>query len=670
MKVQGRKWQLALLASIAQASTVQAHDGPQAHDAMVAVGSNHTLVVDANGTVWAWGDNSYGQLGDGTTTASYTPVRVDDISNVIAVAAGSNHSVALTSDGQVYTWGTNSNGELGNGTYEGSNSPVLVDDISGIAAIAAGSNHTLALSNGGAVYAWGYNGNGEVGDDTFSNQTSPAYVLSSASAIAAGSNHSVAIVDEMVYAWGYNSDGELGLDDSDNRGAPVLNENYSGFIAIAAGGWHTVALADNGTVWTWGYNGEGQLGNGSYDSQYTPVEADIGGVELLGAGYRHTLAISGSSLYGWGYNSNGELGNSDYSSTVTPVEIMGDVMAVGRGNYYAYRTVVVRNDGTVWASGDNENGEIGNGDTSYPYSFVQVVGAEGRGYLNLIHPVETYTVSTVAVKNGSIDDSRDVNAGETASFEVYPSDGYTINTVKGCNGYLDGTTYYTGEIYEDCTVSATFKLRYYTVTASVDGEGTITPATRSVRYNATTTFTVKANTGYAVDRVEGCDGTLSSNGRTYVTGKVTSDCEVVASFVSNEAFPPQAALPDMWKAPSGSSAAWYMTDDWASEGYYSLRSGEVGHSKKSQIQVRRNFQSGTVSFTVRVSSEEGYDGLVFSIDNVVKGVWSGEVGATTVSFPVKAYGYHTFLWSYIKDASDTNGEDAAWIDNVSLPYEQ
>jgi Regulator of chromosome condensation (RCC1) repeat/Carboxypeptidase regulatory-like domain len=128
--------------------------------------SNFTVFLKGDGTVWAWGSNSNGQLGNGTTTDSSTPVQVSGLSGVTAVAAGSAHAIALKGDGTVWAWGSNSNGQLGNGTTTDSSTPVQVSGLSGVTAVAAGSAYTIALKGDGTVWAWGSNSNGQLGNGT------------------------------------------------------------------------------------------------------------------------------------------------------------------------------------------------------------------------------------------------------------------------------------------------------------------------------------------------------------------------------------------------------------------------------------------------------------------------------------------------------------------------
>lgn len=149
----------------------------------IAAGYAHTAALKSDGTVWTWGNNRYGQLGDGTTIDRTTPIQVKGLTDVIAIAADSpsksvftGHTVALKSDGTVWTWGWNAGGQLGDGTTIGRTTPVQVKNLTDVVAIAAGQGHTVALKRDGTVWAWGYNGYGQLGDGTTTTRTTPVQV--------------------------------------------------------------------------------------------------------------------------------------------------------------------------------------------------------------------------------------------------------------------------------------------------------------------------------------------------------------------------------------------------------------------------------------------------------------------------------------------------------------
>ena len=240
----------------------------------ISAGSKFSLALKSDGTVWTWGNNEDGELGDGTTTNRHTPVQVASLSGVVAIAGGGLHSLAAKADGTVYTWGSNgSSGTLGDGTTTNRSTPVRVSDLSGVVAIAGGINHSLALKADGSVYAWGWGG--LTGDGTANTRYTPVHVsgLSGIVAIAGSGAHSLALKsDGTVYTWGDNDFGQIGNGSSIDAYAPVTVSSLSRVVAIAGGKVHSLAVKADGTVMGWGSNWAGELGNGTISNkQYIPV---------------------------------------------------------------------------------------------------------------------------------------------------------------------------------------------------------------------------------------------------------------------------------------------------------------------------------------------------------------------------------------------------------------
>ncbi len=315
----------------------------------IATGSSHSLAVCSDGTIAAWGQNNSGQLGNGTNISSGVPVAVDPSGvlagrRVVAVAAGSAFSLALCADGRVAAWGLNSSGQLGNGTTNSSSTPVLVDDSDVLAgrmvtAIAAGSLHTLALCADGGLVAWGNNSWGRLGNGSTIQSNTPvavdqAGILTGKQVvdIAAGAGHSMALCgDGTLAVWGVNSDGQLGTGTSIFSTVPIpvsTADALGGKIVtrIAAGGNHSLALSRDGEIFTWGNNGQLQLGAGGIGLSRIPIRVDAAGALLgrnivaIGAGSVHSFAhIDDGSIVTWGGNSSGQLGNNATGSSAVPV---------------------------------------------------------------------------------------------------------------------------------------------------------------------------------------------------------------------------------------------------------------------------------------------------------------------------------------------------------------
>ncbi|WP_068468395.1 PKD-like domain-containing protein [Candidatus Protochlamydia phocaeensis] len=349
----------------------------------IAGGGSYSLAVRSDGTVWMWGANTLGQLGNGTNTSSNLPVQVGGgtpLTDVIAIAGGYTQSLAVRSDGTVWAWGGNSNGQLGNGTNTDSNLPVQVGGgtpLTDVIAIAGGNEHSLALRSDGTVWAWGGNNLGQLGNGTNANSNLPLEVgggtpLTNVIAIAAGINYSLALQsDETVWAWGENTNGQLGNGTITNSNLPVQTVDLvgiEGLKAIASGSYHSLALRSDGTVWAWGFNGYGELGNGTNTDSSLPVQVG-GGVPLtnvvaIAAGREQSLALkSDGTVWAWGGNANGQLGNGTTTDSSVPVQVGGgtpltNVSAIEAGGNFS---LALKADGTAWAWGDNTFGQLGNG---------------------------------------------------------------------------------------------------------------------------------------------------------------------------------------------------------------------------------------------------------------------------------------------------------------------
>ena len=277
----------------------------------IASGSDYAMALLEDGRVVAWGENSDGQLGNGTTVASRRPVPVKGLRGPArAIAAGGQFSLALLEDGGVVAWGSNRHGALGNGGTESADGSVRVLGLDhGVVAFAAGPAHSLALLADGSVMAWGFNANGALGDGTTVNRHVPVPVpgLSRVRAVAPGSGHSLALLDDgSVVAWGWNQDGRLGMNtDCDIQLAPAVVSGLPGAVrALAAGGSHSLALVEDGTVYAWGSNLMGQLGDGTTSMTAQPPARVQGLTQRaisIAAGESDSLALlEDGSVVGWG----------------------------------------------------------------------------------------------------------------------------------------------------------------------------------------------------------------------------------------------------------------------------------------------------------------------------------------------------------------------------------
>ncbi len=218
----------------------------------MAAGGWQTFALKSNGTLWAWGSNFHGQLGDGTGTDAHAPVRIGKLNDWVSVAAGTQHTVAIKSNGTLWTWGYNWVGQLGDGTTTGRSLPGQVGSDHDWASIAAGESHTLAVKSNGTLWAWGLNDDGRLGDGTTDGRLSPVRVGTDSgwASVKAGMYHTVALkTDGSLWAWGQNGRGQLGDETTSEKHSPTRIGMANDWVFIAAGTRHSVGLkADAATV--------------------------------------------------------------------------------------------------------------------------------------------------------------------------------------------------------------------------------------------------------------------------------------------------------------------------------------------------------------------------------------------------------------------------------------
>ncbi len=331
----------------------------------VEAGDSHTVAIRTDGTLWVWGYNGNGQLGNGTLTSTNNPVQVGSATDWQSVAAGYSHTLGLKNNGTLWAWGYNNYGQLGIGTQITTNIPVRVGSDVDWQAVVAGNYHTLGLKSNGSLWAWGYNNYGQLGLGTQTATNIPVQVGSDLDwrMVTAGGQHTLAIkTDGTLWAWGYNSYGQLGNGTQTATNLPVQVGSDTDWRMAVAGAQHTLAIKTDGTLWAWGQNGYGQLGDGTTVNEFSPVQ--IGSAndwQSVAAGAQHTLAIkTDGTLWAWGYNYQGQLGDGTAVNKSSPVQIgsASDWQSVAAGTYY---TVAVKSDGTVWTWGQNGDGQLGDG---------------------------------------------------------------------------------------------------------------------------------------------------------------------------------------------------------------------------------------------------------------------------------------------------------------------
>jgi len=398
---------------------------------IISAGGNHSFALKADGSLWAWGHNWYGQLGDGSTRDASFPKLIGN--DFVSISAGWDKTVAIKSDGSLWIWGSNYYGNEYFNVQESSSTPIQLGN--GFTAISAGGVHSLALKANGSLWAWGL---GRLGNGTTTRSAIPIEIGSGFSAISAGYNHSLALkTDGSLWAWGDNLYGQLG----DGTTADSLTPKQIGtdFVAIAAGDSFSVALKADGGLWTWGKNAVGQLGDGTTKNSNTPIQIGSGFSAIAAQGLDCLALKPDGSLWTWGYSRTGYV-NGILKST-TPVQIGSDFSAITAGGSHS---LALKTDGSLWAWGSNSYGQLGDGSTTSTKTKIpqQVADNFNLGSIPANIPL---TLTVTKIGNGTVT-STGINCGTDCS-ESYTSGSTVTLGASAASGYRFAG--WTG----DCTVS-------------------------------------------------------------------------------------------------------------------------------------------------------------------------------------------------------------------------
>ncbi|NDI35183.1 S-layer homology domain-containing protein [Chengkuizengella sediminis] len=439
----------------------------------ISLGDNHTVALDSEGKVYTWGNNEFGQLGlgDGVGEEINRPQKVENLSGktIIQVSAGASHTVALDSEGTVFTWGNNSTGQLGDNTTEQKNEPqeitIEVNDGVMITQVTTGRYHTVVLASDGTVYTWGENEYGQLGDDTIEQKNEPQEITVEVNdgamiqEVSAGGLHTVALAnDGTVYTWGNNESGQLGYQTTgDYQDIPqeVTSLVEKTVEKVSAGGLHTVALVSDGTVYTWGNNSTGQLGDNTTEQKNEPQEITVGVnegamIQEVSAGGLHTVALaSDGTVYTWGWNFYGQLGDGTSEQKNEPQKIIVEVnegaiitqVSAGSG----YSTAALASDGKVYMWGLNSWGQLGLGDSAQttepspkevfsldhtpPTLEVEMLKADGEAYED-----GTATNQTITVNLNGTDEMSGISDISWLELGVQVSAGWLHTVAIASNG--------------------------------------------------------------------------------------------------------------------------------------------------------------------------------------------------------------------------------------------
>jgi len=347
---------------------------------LIADTAGYYLAGAPTDSVYTWGTNEYGQLGNGTTTSSTVPTRVSGLSGVVAVSGNTNTRLALLKDTTVRAWGYNQEGQLGDGTQQNRGAPVRVTGLTDVKDITSGAATAYALQNDGTVRSWGHNNHGQLGNGTTTDSSVPVRVsgLTGVTAISAGNFTALALLnDGTVRAWGANDFGQLGNGTTSHSSVPVQVKGLSGVKAISTDGFFSFALLNDGTVRAWGSNSSGIFGNGTTADSSVPVQVGgLSGVKSISSGGHTCALLNDGTVRAWGYNRAGQLGNGTTSDSFVPVQVIGlrEVAGVWCGGS---TSIALQEDGSVRSWGSNYSGELGNGTTTASTVPVRVSGLTG-----------------------------------------------------------------------------------------------------------------------------------------------------------------------------------------------------------------------------------------------------------------------------------------------------
>ncbi len=333
----------------------------------IGAGVYHTCAKKTNGELWCWGNNSSGELGDGTTVGRKLPVRVGKATGWASVTVGYLHNCAKKTDGSIWCWGYNGSGQVGKNVGTPLLKPTRLGKAKDWTSVSAGYNHNCARKTTGKIYCWGGNEYGQLGQGLSGAKAVPTQVNPGVkwTELGVGKYHSC-IKDTNGALWcsGNNDSGQLGLNDHLIRQSFTRVGTDSNWMAVSVGDYFSCAAKTTGTVWCWGSNRWGQLGDGTSVDKQVPVQAGAAAdwdYSLLSAGNYHACAIkTGGSLWCWGNNQYyGQLGDGTYTNRKSPVQEVSGSTAWTMVKAGAAHTCALKSDHTLWCWGDNYYSQLG-----------------------------------------------------------------------------------------------------------------------------------------------------------------------------------------------------------------------------------------------------------------------------------------------------------------------
>jgi alpha-tubulin suppressor-like RCC1 family protein len=331
--------------------------------------------------LFSWGKDDNGQLGLGNTTYYSSPKQVGSLNTWAYISNGVNHALALKSNGTLWSWGKNQRGQLGLGNTTYYSSPKQVGALTNWLNISAGQYASFAIKTDNTIWAWGYNFNGGLGTGNTTQYSSPKQIgsLTNWLQVSGGYNFTGAVkTDGTLWMWGLGANGQLGLGNTTYYSSPKQVGSLTGWAKVSCGQDFTTAVKTDGTLWSWGQGTFGRLGLGNVTNYSSPKQ--IGSltnwsITSSGLNSPYTLSVkTDGTLWGWGANSSGELGLGDTTVRSSPAQVGALTNWLSASAVSGGSMIAVKTNGTLWTSGNNNEGQLGLGNTT-GYSSPKQVGS-------------------------------------------------------------------------------------------------------------------------------------------------------------------------------------------------------------------------------------------------------------------------------------------------------
>ncbi|MFZ4412882.1 MAG: T9SS type A sorting domain-containing protein [Bacteroidales bacterium] len=442
----------------------------------LSCGTEFSVALRSDSTLWAWGANMNGQLGIGSLTTAVSPVQIGTEHMWKDIVAGAIHCLAIKSDGTLWAWGLNGNGQLGNGNNVNSSSPVQIGIATNWAKIYAGQAHSFAIKTDGSLWAWGHNYYGQLGDSSNIEKNFPVQIGSETNwkDLSGGGFHTLAIkTNGTLWAWGYNGEGELGDSTTTNDSIPKQIGTDTNWSTVAAGTMYSLGLKADGSILAWGFNGNGQLGIGG-NTKLSKSTMEIQPVMIgeaydwksIAAASSFAFAIKNdSSLWGWGFNYYGQLGNGNSTQVDYPVKsgtennwknIAASTGFLYNGGVYGMHSMGLKyQHNGICVSGANYTGQLGNGSLINMLQFDCSIGMLGvseitintvqrlypnpaKDFITIETSVEEFQLSIINSVGQTVLQKHCTTSQQTIDIQNYPQGMYYYKLVSDKGKVISG----------------------------------------------------------------------------------------------------------------------------------------------------------------------------------------------------------------------------------------